>query len=69
MATELKCNECEATFPEGDAIDGECCPECLSPCLFEHDAWPEIPVLEPITVMPVRFTAPELVHLNDEVDA
>lgn len=27
-----------------------------------------IPKLEPITVMPVRFTAPELIHLN-EVDA
>lgn len=63
---ELRCNGCLAVFPENEAIDEEACPECGCDSLFERDV--EIPVLEPITVMPVRFTAPELVHLN-EVDA
>lgn len=32
----LKCNACAAQFPEDEAIDGECCPECMSDSLFER---------------------------------
>jgi DNA-directed RNA polymerase subunit RPC12/RpoP len=70
-ALEFRCT-CGAEFPEDDMGDTDVCPSCGSDSLFERESadeyivdpseemrWPEIPVLKPITVYPVKLTAPE----------
>jgi hypothetical protein len=35
--TELKCNDCDAIFPEDDMGEEDVCPSCGGDSLFERD--------------------------------
>lgn len=64
MNIELKCNGCGAEFPEADALDDECCPECGCDSLLEREVidWPTS-----ISAYPVQLSAPEFERVRQNL--